>query len=382
MELTSPVLAASYRDTWAEISQDAIAHNITLFKSHVHERCKVMAVVKADGYGHGAVETAREAIKGGAGYIGVALLDEALQLREAGIATPILILGYTPPRSVTTAIAHGITLTVYDCEVLNAIIACSNLLGIQAAIHLKVDTGMSRIGVQSIEEAVQLAELAARSPQIKLEGLFTHFASADDDNAAYTEQQFQTFLAFADALRERGIPVPIRHCCNSAAAMRYPAMHLDMVRIGIALYGLHPASAMKHDWPLKQAMSLRSRISAIRHIAPHQPVSYGCSFVPERPSVIATIPIGYADGLSRQLSNRGCALLRGERIPIAGRICMDQTMLDVTDIADARAGDEVTLFGRSGGQLLAIDELAHVMNTINYEVVCLIGKRVPRVNRR
>ncbi|UVI33109.1 alanine racemase [Paenibacillus spongiae] len=370
----------SYRDTWAEISLDAIAHNAAWFKAHIRQGCLLMAVVKADGYGHGAVETANAAIGAGAEYLGVALLDEALRLREAGIQTPILVFGYTPPRSVEAAVARDITMTVFSREVLEEIILCSERLNRPARIHIKVDTGMSRIGVQTPQEALALAELALSSRYASIEGLFTHLADADGEDERYTRKQFQSFMAFVEAFKQRNVDIPIKHCCNSAAAMRFPDMHLDMVRVGIALYGLHPAKRLqREDFPVRQAMSLKTRLSAIRRVSRNQPVSYGCTFLPERDSVIATIPIGYADGLSRKLSNKGSVFLRGQRVPIAGRVCMDQTMLDVTSLSDVEVGDEVTLFGQSGGRLLSIDEVADWMDTINYEVVCLIGKRVPRV---
>ena len=318
--------APSYRDTWAEISLDAIAHNAAWFKAHIRPGCRLMAVVKAEGYGHGSVETAKAAIGAGAEYLGVAFLDEALRLREAGIQTPILILGYTPPRSVEAAVARDITMTVFSREVLEEIILCSEWLNRPARIHIKVDTGMSRIGVQTPQEALALAELALASRYTSIEGLFTHLADADGEDDVYTRKQFQAFMAFVEAFKQRNIDIPIKHCCNSAAAMRFPDMHLDMIRVGIALYGLYPGKWLqREDFPIRQAMSLKTRLSAIRRVSRNQPVSYGCTFVPERDSVIATIPIGYADGLSRKLSNKGSALLRGQRVPIAGRVCMDQT---------------------------------------------------------
>lgn len=378
--MAKTMLAASYRDTWAEISLDAIAHNAALFKGHIGDGCRLMAVVKADGYGHGAIESAKAAISAGASYLSVAFLDEALRLREGEIQVPILVLGYTPPRAVEEAVTRDITLTVYTQEVLEAVILSAERLFRLARIHIKVDTGMSRIGVQSIEEALSLASRTLASCYVELEGLFTHLADADGIDDTYTRLQFEAFQTYVDTFKRLDINIPIKHCCNSAAAMRYPDMHLDMVRIGIALYGLHPVQRLKRDnFSLRQAMSLKTRLSALRRVARDQPVSYGCTFVPERDSVIATIPIGYADGLSRQLSNRGSALLNGHRVPIAGRVCMDQTMLDVTDLTDVEVGKEVTLFGWSDGKLLPIDEVADWMNTINYEVVCLIGKRVPRV---
>nr|WP_232243142.1 alanine racemase [Paenibacillus sp. GSMTC-2017] len=372
----------SFRDTWAEVSLNAIGHNTALFKARLSSECKLMAVVKADGYGHGAAQIARAALGAGADYLSVAFLDEAIHLREAGIRAPILILGYTPPRSVEMAIRNDITLTVYTNDVLEEIITCTKRLEHTARIHIKVDTGMSRLGVQTIEEALALATIALASEHIILEGLFTHLADADNEDDFYITEQFNTFMNYIYTFKEQGITIPLKHCCNSAAAIRSPHMHLDMVRIGIALYGLFPAKWMNDGrFPLRQAMSLKTRIAAVRVISSKQPVSYGCTFIPNKESVIATIPIGYADGLSRQLSNKGYALLQGERVPIAGRVCMDQTMLDVTALRKIEAGDVVTMFGWADEHFLSIDEIAALMGTLNYEVVCLIGKRVPRVYR-
>lgn len=371
----------SYRDTWAEISLDAIGHNVETFKANLKgDPCRLMAVVKADGYGHGAIEVAKTAIQAGADYIGVAFLDEALQLINAGIDKPILVLGYTPPHSVEAAVKNDITLTVFGEDVLDEIIACTERLSRNARIHLKIDTGMSRVGVSTKEEAVALSRKAMSSRWVMLEGMFTHFANADSEDSSYTRQQFQLFASFIDELKEQQIDIPIKHCCNSAATMNFPEMHLDMVRVGISLYGLLPSQEVRHDaYPIRQAMDLKTKISAVKHVPRNQAISYGCTFRTASDSTIATIPIGYADGLSRLLSNKGFALVRGLRVPIVGRVCMDQTMLDVTSIPPVHIGDEVTLFGHSEESFIAIDETATLMNTINYEVVCAVGKRVPRV---
>ncbi|MCP8971321.1 alanine racemase [Ectobacillus ponti] len=363
-----------YRDTWAEVSLAAIEGNATQFRGHIQPDTKLMAVIKADGYGHGAVETAKAALRGGADYLAVAIVDEGLALREAGIAAPILVLGYTPVRSVATALAGGLTLTVFDEAVLDEIIR----LGEAARIHLKVDTGMSRIGVASTEEALHLAERAAAATFVQLEGIFTHFAHADGEDPAYTYEQFHKFLAVAEALERQGIQIPLKHCCNSAATMRFPEMHLDMVRVGIALYGLYPDASLRETVPLTPAMSLKTKVAAVKTVPAGRPVSYGCTSVLNQERRIATLPIGYADGLSRLLSNRGEMLLHGGLVPIAGRVCMDQTMIDVTASA-CEAGDTVTVFGQDRSAVQSVDQLAAWMGTINYEVVCLIGKRVPRV---
>ncbi|CAG7618540.1 alanine racemase [Paenibacillus allorhizosphaerae] len=380
------MLESSYRDTWAEISLDAIYRNVTLFKRKLEPSCKLMAVVKADGYGHGAVEVARTSMEAGADYLGVAYVDEALQLRAAGIGHPILVLGYTPPRSVEAAVKHGIAITVCSQDVLEQAVASAQRWKRTAVIHIKIDTGMSRLGVGTYEEAATLIREASRSPAVVVEGLFTHFADADNiADDAYTRKQFGQFTAFVRELLSDGLAVPpLRHCCNSAAALRFPDMHLDMVRIGIGLYGLPPYDQADEEAanPLEQALHLKSRIIALRTIAPRQPVSYGCTFRSEQERLIATIPVGYADGLSRALSNQGRVYVRGACTPIAGTICMDQTMLDVTDVPGVAEGDEVTLFGGSGPAFVSLGQVAATMRTIHYEVACLLGKRVPRLYMR
>lgn len=370
----------SSRDTWAEVSLGAIRHNASLFKSSLKDACRFMAVVKANGYGHGSIAVAKAAISAGADYLGVALVDEAIRLRDAGIDVPILVLGYTAPYAVMKAIQHQVSLTVFSEQVLDEIIVCTEEIKQPARIHLKIDSGMTRIGVTSHEEALSLARKAVSSRFVKLEGLFTHFADADSIDPSYTQRQFQRFQAFIRRLEDHGIRIPLKHACNSAAAMQYPDMHLDMVRVGIALYGLYPSSEVRHPgYPLKPAMQLKTRISSLKRVPAGQSVGYGRTFIPQNECLIATVPIGYADGLSRQLSNRGAALVRNRRIPIVGKVCMDQTMLNATSVPSAQIGDEVILFGGSAEAFLSIDEVAEAMNTINYEVVCLIGERVPRI---
>jgi alanine racemase len=364
-----------HRDTWVEINLDAIEHNVKQFKEKLNSDCRFMAVVKADGYGHGAVEVAQAALKGGADYLGVAFLDEALQLRNACITAPILILGYTAPQYIEPAIKNDITITLFSEEVLDSVIEHAKKLGKQAKVHLKVDTGMGRIGVQTKEEALKLAKKALSSDSIVLEGIFTHFAAADSADPSYTRQQFSNFMEIINYLHDHKIEVPIKHCCNSAGTMNFPEFHLDMVRVGISLYGLLPSPDVAHKaFALRQALTFKTKIASLKQVERGQAISYGCTYKTEREAMIATIPVGYADGLSRLLSNRGTMTVRNIQVPIVGRVCMDQTMLDVSAVADAQVGDEVIIFGDK-----QIDEIAKLIGTINYEVVCLIGKRVPRV---
>jgi alanine racemase len=370
----------SYRETWAEISLDSIYHNTLTVKSNLHKNCRLMAVIKADGYGHGAIKVAKTAIKAGADYLGVAFLDEALQLRDAGIDLPILVLGYTPPYSVEMAVLHDITLSIFSRDVLDELLDCTKRLNRFVHIHLKVDTGMTRIGVTTKEEALTLANKIMSSPFLILEGLFTHFADADNQDLTYTHQQFELFTSFIDFLEKNQVKIPIKHCCNSAATINYPEMHLDMVRVGIGLYGLLPSLDTQHDlYPLEQAIHFKTKISSLKFVTKNQSIGYGCTYKPKRDSLIATIPAGYADGLSRTLSNRGTVLVNDMRVQIVGRVCMDQTMLDVTSVPNVKIGDEVILYGGSKESFISIHEIAEHMNTISYEVVCSIGKRVPRV---
>jgi alanine racemase len=370
----------SYRDTWAEISINAIKHNTSQFKKYIGESVNLMAVVKADGYGHGAVRVARAAVEEGTDYLAVAILDEAIELREAGISKPILVLGYTPVRSIRQAIIAGVDLTVFSEDVLDEIIFQSEEIQKTVSIHLKVDTGMTRIGTQTREEALNLAAKAVESKFVFLKGIFTHFANADSEDSSFTLQQFERFRGVISFLDSKGISIPLKHCCNTAGTMNFPEMHLDMVRIGIGLYGLYPdSSLMEHPISLKQAMTLKTKIAALRRVPKSQPISYGCTYTPSVERLIASLPIGYADGLSRSLSNCGQFLLQGHKVLVAGRVCMDQTMIDVTNVPSCQQGDEVIIFGGNDKAFQSIDEIALLMGTINYEVVCLIGKRVPRI---
>ncbi|WP_405097822.1 alanine racemase [Oceanobacillus sp. FSL H7-0719] len=368
----------SFRDTWAEVSLDAIQNNVKAFKQYINKNSKMMAVVKADGYGHGAAEVAKTAIAAGADYLGVALLDEALELRTAGITVPILILGYTKPAALEEAIKSDITLTIYSEDVITAIREAAERLQKTAKVHLKLDTGMGRIGISAKEKALELLQ-GARSEFIEVEGIFTHFAAADNPDATYTKKQFERFLEITSYLEANGYTIPLKHCCNSAATIAYPEMHLDMCRVGISIYGLYPIEFMREKIKLSQAMTLKTKPVLIKQVDKGQPISYGCTFKPDGQALIATLPVGYADGLSRQLSNRGEMTVHGKRVPIVGRICMDQTMIDVTQIGQVTEADEVTIFGEPSAGYISLDEVAALLDTIHYEIVCLVGKRVPRI---
>ncbi len=379
MQLTQSL--TRYRETWIEISLDAIKHNVRQFKQFIDPATRLMAVVKADGYGHGAVVAANAALEAGADYLSVALLEEALELRATGIRAPILVLGAIPLSAIRAAIEADISITAINSDMVREAAAQSTALKKPAVLHLKVDTGMSRLGVSSKEEALAIANLARSYAQLRIEGIFTHLAYADGEDPTYSRLQFSRFQETLDYLEEAGHCIEIKHCCNSAGTMNFPEMHLDMVRIGIALYGLYPAETLKISHPirLKQAFRMLTRISALKRIPGNQPVGYGCTSVSNTERTIAVLPAGYADGISRLLSNRGGVRVRGQAAPIVGRVCMDQTMIDVTGIAECRLGDEVVLIGTEDSGPAALDNIAELMGTINYEVVCLIGGRTPRV---
>ncbi|WP_127579010.1 alanine racemase [Paenibacillus koleovorans] len=375
---------SGYRQTWAEVSLQAIAENTRAFKSILAGnggRCQLMAVVKADGYGHGAVQTAMAAMRGGADRLGVAFVDEAIALRDGGVEAPILVLGYTPPEAIAAAVEHNVAVTVFTAEGVKAAAAAAERLGIPAALHLKVDTGMNRLGVRSAEEALELALLAvATSPSwLKLEGVFTHFAQADRPDTEFTRRQFDRFMEVIRLLEGHGISIPLRHCCNTDGTASYPEMHLDMVRVGIGLYGGGAGAAPVLKSRLRATMSLRSRISALIQLDSGESVGYGCAYVVDRRSILAVLPIGYADGLSRSLSNRGTVAVAGGFAPVRGRVCMDQMMIDVTDLPDSVVGDEAVIFGDPRKGVPGADDIAVLLGTIDYEVFCSVSKRVPRV---
>lgn len=360
---------SSYRDTYAEINLDAIAHNTRTFKQSLFEDCQLMAVVKGNGYGHGAVPVAKKALENGATYLGVAIIDEAFELREAGIKAPILVLGYTPPQAFQQVILENITITLFDDQLVQSLAKTASDLQKQVKVHVKVDTGMGRIGIQTSAELIDTIQAIQAKPFVELEGLFTHFAEADNLESTYTDEQFQRFCTFIDSLQSAGITIPITHCCNSAGTLYHPDKHLDMVRVGISLYGLRPDTALQFPIPLQQAMRLYATVASVRSVKKGESISYGRTHMLQEDRNVATLAIGYADGLSRALSNKGHTFYADKQAPILGRVCMDQTMIDVTDIEGIQRGDVVEF---------PIDHMADITNTINYEIVCALTKRVPR----
>ena len=375
------------RRTWAEIDLDALAQNFREVRKAADPKAMVCCVVKADAYGHGAVRVAREFASLGADWFAVSNLEEALQLRQAGIETPVLVLGYTPADKAGTLSRENISQCVYSLEYARDLSRFAQEAGVEVNIHLKIDTGMSRLGfyyqdISRDETAVEEVKEACSLPGLVPQGIFTHFAVSDEGQAgdAFTMRQFGCLKEMIESLARAGVTFPVRHCANSAGVFDYPLSHLDMVRAGIVLYGLYPSGELRSRPALKPALALKSVVSHVKTLLPGATVSYGRKFTAQHEMRVATVPVGYADGYPRLLSPGGAeVLIGGKRCPILGRICMDQLMADVTALDQVRVGDTVTLIGRDGEEEITADELAEKEGTINYEVVCALSKRVPRV---
>ncbi len=367
--------------SWAVINLDNIAHNVREIRRIIRKNTGIMGVVKADAYGHGVIEVAQTLLENGVEKLAVAMLDEAIQLRRRGIDVPVLVLGYTGPGRAREVLENNITQTVFSHELAGQLSREAVKAGRKARIHVNVDTGMTRIGLMPGYSAIQAIQKISRLPGIIIEGMFTHFASADEKDESYTRLQYERFLSIDRELNRAGIVIPFKHAANSAAVINYPEMKMNIVRPGIILYGLYPSEEVRRERvSLKPAMSLKTRVVFVKDVNKNTPVSYGRTFRTARDSRIATIPVGYADGYTRLLSGKSTILINEQRFPIVGRICMDQCMADVTDARiPVKTGDEAVLIGRQGGNEITADELASITGTINYEVVCLIGKRVPRV---
>ena len=365
----------SERPVYAEVDLSAVRHNIQSMKGLLKPATRLCVVVKADGYGHGALAVAREAVAAGADYLAVAVLDEAIELRTAGFTQPLLVLGYTPPALAHTLVYNNLAQTIYTLDQARAISAAAAAAGKTATVHLKVDTGMGRLGVRP-EDAGAFARAVADLPHLDVEGAYTHFAKADATDKAYANQQLAAFKEALAGIEGQGVRLAIRHCANSAATIDMPEAHLDMVRTGIVTYGLWPSPEVdKSRVTLRPAMRFKAGVAFVKDVPAGTSISYGCTFTTDKPSVIATLPVGYADGWTRMLSGKAQVVIRGVRAPIVGRICMDQCMADVTHIPGVRIGDEALLFG---GPELPADEVADALGTINYEITCMVGKRVPR----
>jgi len=362
--------------TWCDVSVDNVLYNFNQFK-RIAPNSKIMCVVKSDAYGHGACELATDLENAGADAFAVAFAEEAIQLRNKGIKAQIMILGVTPIEWIALAVENDITFTVYNYENALEISNIAKALSKQAKIHIKVDTGMGRIGFipndESLEEIIKISKL----PNICIEGMFTHFACADEEDTSYVEEQFEKYTDFVSKIEALGIKIEVKHVCNSAAAMRFPKMHLDMIRVGISLYGLYP-SEIKYDLDLKPAMQMKSKVINVKKVPAGTKISYGSIFEAKEDMVVATVAAGYADGYSRTLTNKAKVIVGNTFAPVIGRICMDQCMIDATNVNNISVGDEVILFGGEKDLCISADEVAYMAGTIGYEILCSVTKRVPR----
>jgi len=366
--------AQGLHSTWATVDLDAIQQHVR----YILARCKtqVMAIVKANAYGHGAVPVARAALQAGATWCGVARVNEALELRHAGVDCPILILGYTPQAQYQQMIAHQVSMTVWDLIQIENISAAASRINQEARLHLKVDTGMSRLGIAP-GDVMGLLEASGRFPNLQIEGLFTHFARADEADQTSTDAQEEHFQGLLSRLKAGGFHIPLIHAANSAASLTRPSVFLNCVRLGIALYGLHPSPECPLPPDFRPALNWKSVISQLKTLPPGRGVSYGHEYVTSKNERIGTVPVGYADGLRRVSSNQ--VLVGGRKVPVVGRVTMDQIMIQLDTVPDAREGDEVVLIGEQSGSSISAEEIAARWGTINYEVTSAISHRVPRV---
>ncbi len=375
----------SYQRVWAEVDLDAIWENVVHMKENIAENTKILAVIKTDGYGHGGVPIAKmlEQLDFMFGYA-AATYEEAHVLREAGVKKPVLILGYTFPYCYENLIREEIRPAVYRRDTVEELAAAAARVGQKAKVHIKVDTGMGRIGITPDEEGLEFVKFLMEHPELEVEGIFTHFAKSDEADKTSANHQLELFQNFIDRIQaEAGLTIPIRHCSNSAAILEMPQANMDMVRAGITTYGLYPSEEVSKDVvPLQAAMSLYSHIIYCKTIHAGQSVSYGGLFTATKDTRVATIPVGYGDGYPRSLSGKGYVLIHGKKAPILGRVCMDQFMVDITEIPGAMEGDRVTLLGADGAERITAEELGELSGRFNYEFVCVLGKRVPRVYRR
>jgi alanine racemase len=368
------------RPVWAEINLEHLSHNLREVRRLTRKDAMVMAVVKADAYGHGAVESSRALLDAGANRLAVAVLNEALQLRQAFPETDIMVLGYTPAHLYDAVAANGIIQTIYSMAHAKPLSDAAVRNGVNIRVHIKLDTGMHRIGMPATEETIREILEISKLPGLVIEGIFTHFAVADEVDKSYTMKQVEKYNFVVQGLEAGGLSIPIHHVSNSAAIIDLPELNYNMVRAGIMLYGLYPSQdVIKDRVVLKPVMSLKACLSHVKTLESGSGISYGLKYVTQGQEKIATMPLGYADGYTRMLSGKGEVLFKGQLRPLTGRICMDQCMFDVTGL-DAKPGDVAVLFGEDGeGNVLPVEFLADKLGTINYEMVCMIDKRVPRV---
>lgn len=370
---------SAYRPAWLEISPANLQYNCETVKKIVGEKVKVCAVVKANGYGHGVIETSKACLAAGADFLAVAMLTEAMELREAGFTCSILILGWTPEEGYAQAIQQQIRLAVFDAEEAARLNAKALAMGKKALVHLKLDTGMSRIGFQADEDGLATAEAILSMEGITVEGIFSHFSKADEADKTFAKNQLAIFKRFCAQLEERtGVPIPIRHMAASAGIIDLPEGHLDMVRPGIMLYGFQPSAEMHNVADLKPALVWKARVGRVQLLPAGRLIGYNGTFELQQDTLVATVPVGYADGYNRLLSNYGYVLCQGKKLPIIGKVCMDQFMVDASQVPKLQVGDTVTLLGTDGDVSITVTEMAAMLKTIEHEIVCGIAPRVPK----
>ncbi|HTG70322.1 MAG TPA: alanine racemase [Candidatus Udaeobacter sp.] len=380
-------LDSFYRPTRVELSLDALRHNLQAFRNAIPQGCRLMASVKANAYGHGAVEVAREAERFGVDYLGVAFLDEALQLRKAGIQTPILVLGFVAADALSVAREHNITISLFRDDIIEAAAQLpADVSGRKLKVHIKIDSGMGRLGVIGKDAAVSFIEKALQIPQLEVEGMFTHYARADEADKNYTMLQYDRFREVAEYVEQKGLPIPIIHAANSAAGIDTPHFAGGMLRLGISMYGLFPSEEVNQQRiELEPVMTLKTEVVMVKTAPAGWGISYGTRYVTKGEERIGTLPIGYADGFSRMLTGKAHGLVRGVKVPVRGTICMDQCMIAldpaVSDTASlpVEPGEEVVLIGRQGNAVITVEEVAQQLGTLNYEVICMLAARVPRI---
>jgi alanine racemase len=367
------------RPTWAEVDLESLAHNTRETRRITPRSAMVMAAVKADAYGHGVEACARTFIENGVDRFAVSSADEAFQLRELGFDTPILVLGFTPAYQYERAIREGVTVTLFHDNQVKELSMVTRSVGVNAVFHAKIDTGMARLGYMSVDESVESIVDAAQTEGLRLEGVFSHFAVSDEKDKSYTRKQYEQYAGIVEKI-ERHIDIPIKHVNNSAAIIDLPEYSLDMVRAGIMLYGYYPSSDVdKTRVELKQVMTLKTKIGYVKNVSKGAGIGYGLTYYTDKESRIATIPVGYADGYSRLLTNKGYVGVRGKKASIVGRVCMDQCMVDVSSVPDVEIGDEVTLMGLPGGVAPDGEKMAEMLGTIANDVICMPSRRIPRV---
>ncbi len=366
-----------YQRVYAKIDISAIEKNIAGVRRRISDSTKIMAIVKADAYGHGSAVLASE-IERAVDWFGVSNVSEAVELRRAGVASPILVLGHVDPCEFSTSVKNNVTLAMFDYTDAKKLSETAAKFGKTVDIHIKVDTGMSRIGYSVCERSADEVARIVSLPNLSVTGIFTHFARADESDKSSAETQINAFELFNKMLADRGVTIPIRHTMNSAGIMELDTPY-EMVRMGIMLYGQYPSDEMDRSYKLYPAMQLISSVSMVKSLDAGVGISYGHTYVTDKPTKVATVPVGYADGYPRCLSNKGHVLIGGKRCPVVGRVCMDQMMVDVSELNNVSVGDEVVLFGEQNGEYLSCDEVAAAANTISYELLCSISRRVPRV---